>query len=79
MKMKDIKVNHWYETTQGIGLTETVGGTRPPSVMVRIVTPIPRGKVNLAAKDILREVPAPSCPTMHPAGSQVTPTSMPLG
>lgn len=59
MQIKQIKRGNWYETTQGIGQAERVGGTHPPSVVVRIVRPIPRGIVNMKPRDILNEVPAP--------------------
>lgn len=59
MNLKDIKRGLWYETTQGIGKAETVGGTRPPCVMVRIIKPFPRGLVNLKPREVLNEVPAP--------------------
>ena len=59
MNMKQIKLDKWYRTSMGVGQVERVGGTYPPSVMVRIVAPLPRGLVNLRARDVLEEVPPP--------------------
>lgn len=62
MKLTDIKRGHWYDTTHGIGQAERVGGTRPLCVVVRIVSPIPRGTVNLKSRDVFNEVPDPYLP-----------------
>lgn len=59
MKLTSIKVGRWYETDLGIGKCTQSGGTFPPSVMVEIVAPIPRGKINLTPRQVLREVNAP--------------------
>ena len=59
MTLKKIKKDHWYETTHGIGQAEQVGGTFPPSVMVRIVAPFPVGLRNLTPREVLREVDPP--------------------
>ena len=59
MKLTAIKVGRWYETKLGVGECTAAGGTFPPSVMVRIVAPFPRGLVNLTPKEVVREVEAP--------------------
>lgn len=59
MTMKDIKRGKWYETKQGVGLCLSVGGTRPPSAEFNITHPFPRGRVYLAARDVVREVDQP--------------------
>lgn len=59
MKIKDIKVGLWYETNVGIGECVRSGGTYPPSVQVNITHPWPRGTVNVAPKDVIREAKKP--------------------
>jgi len=56
MNLKSIKVGRWYETKLGAGECTRAGGTFPPSVMVRIVAPFPRGLANLAPREITREL-----------------------
>lgn len=60
MQLKDIKRGHWYETKQGTGEAVTVGGTRPPSVRMRITHPIPRGEVMVSPRDVIREAGKPA-------------------
>lgn len=62
MKITDINRGKWYQTTQGIGRAETVGGTRPPSVQITITHPFPRGKVTLSPRDVQHEVEDPNPP-----------------
>ena len=59
MNMKAIKAGDWYETTHGIGRCTAAGGTFPPTVRVNIVSPFPRGIINLAPKDVLRRIQDP--------------------
>ena len=59
MKLKDIKPGLWYETQMGVGQCVQSGGTHPPSVLIRIDLPFPRGAVNLRPRDVIREVPSP--------------------
>lgn len=59
MQIKKIKVGNWYETKVGVGKCTASGGTFPPSVMIDITHPFPRGRVNVTPKDVLREVPSP--------------------
>jgi hypothetical protein len=57
MKIDKIVVGTTVETTMGIGKVVRVGGTYPPSVQVEITQPIPRGRVSLRPRDVLRVVP----------------------
>ena len=67
MKIKDIKVGKWYRTRAGTGQVERVGGTHPPSVRIRIVSPFPRGSVNVPPRDFEEEVPDPPPANPRPA------------
>ena len=60
MKLTSIKVGCWYETTMGVGKCTASGGTFPPSVMIDIVAPLPRGRINFKPRDVTREVPDPT-------------------
>ena len=60
MKLADIKRFQWYETTQGIGQCQYVGGTRPVTCRFRITHPLPRGTVNLSPREVLRPVADPT-------------------
>lgn len=62
MKMPQIKAGRWYETKLGVGECLKSGGTHPPSVMVRIDLPFPRGRVNLTPREVFHEVPPPPKP-----------------
>lgn len=66
MKIKDIKRGKWYKTTHGIGVVETVGGTHPPSVQIRITHPFPRGKLFLTPRDFEEETTDPNPPAESP-------------
>jgi hypothetical protein len=59
MQIKSIKVDKWYNTSHGIGKCIRVGGTHPPSVMLVITHPIPRGNVLLSPRNIFAEVEEP--------------------
>lgn len=63
MKLTAIKVGRWYETKFGVGKCTKSGGTFPPSCMMDIIHPFPRGVVNLTPKDVLREVTPLVAPT----------------
>ncbi len=67
MQIKKIRVGSWVETTQGNGVVLRVGGTHPPSVRVRIMTPFPRGEVFLRPRDVLNELRAPNEENTHEA------------
>ena len=59
VKIKEIKVGRWYETTHGTGECTKSGGTFPPSVVFRITSPMPLGARTLAPREVIREVQAP--------------------
>lgn len=56
MQIAKIKVGHWYETKVGVGECVRSGGTHPPSVRMRIVSPFPRGILNVVPRDVIREL-----------------------
>lgn len=66
MKITSIKKGKWYRTTHGNGRCVSVGGNFPPSVMVDITSPFPRGRVNLKPRDVLEEIEAPTASTEPP-------------
>lgn len=60
MKITEIKKGKWYQTKFGIGVALSVGGTRPPSVMVNIVSPIPLGRRNMSPREVTKEIEPPN-------------------
>lgn len=62
MTLKSIQRDKWYETKYGIGLCESVGGTRPVSCSFIIKHPVPLGRRNVSPRDVIREVEEPKKP-----------------
>lgn len=65
MRMEDVKVGRWYETSQGLGECLGTTGAGPLPVAIRLRLPGPsRRTVYLAPADLIRELP------MRPRGQQ---------
>jgi hypothetical protein len=72
MKRTEIKQGKWYETKQGTGECTSTGGNFPWSAQINVTHPIPRGRVNVEPRDVLREVDAPKSPTSEAKTGEVS-------
>lgn len=60
MNKTQIKEGRTYETKVGIGVCLKAGGCHPWAALIDIKAPFPRGKVNVVARDVIREVETPT-------------------
>ena len=58
MRMRDIKVDDWYETSFGTGYCTEAAKRHPQAAKIWIMHPYPRGEVYVKPKDIIRKVEA---------------------